>query len=431
MPRPLRLLIVDDSQDDAELLLLALRGGGYDISYEVVDSAAGMRAALERQDWDVITSDHAMPGFSAPAALALAREIRPNSAFIIVSGEIDLNLAVSLIKEGAQDYVQKRELARALPAIRAALREVEQRRERERDRDALKTSEARYRRLFEAAPDGILVVDADSERVVDVNPFLIEMSGFPREEFVGRSLWEVGAFSGLAASRTAFVELRERGCVRCEDFQIRTRDGRLLDVEFVSNVYLVDHAKLIQSNIRSLAERKIGDAQMQRQPNYDSVTGLPNRMLFQDRLDQAIKRAEREHHELSLLCLDLDHLRSVHGALGDGAVDTILKAAADTIQQLVRQSDTVGRIGDDQFAVILPKILDPQNAATVARKLVNGLFASAQLGRREEDESRAGPSIGIAIFPTGAPDLEALLKAADSAMYKAKQQGKDFSFDAA
>jgi diguanylate cyclase (GGDEF)-like protein/PAS domain S-box-containing protein len=431
MSHPLRLLIVDDSPDDAELLLHALRGGGYEIACEVVDSAAGMRAALEREDWDVITSDHAMPGFSAPAALALAMQIRPNSAFIIVSGEIDLNLAVSLIKEGAQDYVQKRELDRVVPAIQAALREAEMRRERERNKEALKVSEARYRGLFAGARDGILIIDADSGRVIDVNPFLMEISGYPREEFVGRNLSDVGAFADKEAFRTAFKELQDKGYVRCEDFQIRTCDGRLLEVEFVVNVYLVDHTELIQGNIRTLAERKHRDRHFQYVPNYDSLTGLPNRMLFHDRLGQAIKVAEREHHELSLLCLDLDHLRSLHGALGDGAVDKILKVAADTIQQLVRQSDTVGRIGDEQLAVILPRTANPQNAATVARKIIDALFAGLRPGSQKEEAVRLGASIGIAIFPTGAPNADALLKAADSAMYEAKQLGKDFSFGAA
>ena len=99
MNQPLRVLIVEDSPDDVELLLHVLRHGGYEIAYEAVDTPVAMRAALERQDWDVITSDHAMPRFSAPEALALAKELRPNVPFIIVSGEIDLNLAVSLMKE--------------------------------------------------------------------------------------------------------------------------------------------------------------------------------------------------------------------------------------------------------------------------------------------------------------------------------------------
>ena len=431
MPHPLRLLIVDDSPDDAELLRLALRRGGYDVSCEVVDTAADMRAALEREDWDAITSDHAMPGFSAPAALALAREIRPNSAFIIVSGEIDLNLAVSLLKEGAQDYVQKQELARVVPAMQAALRAAKLRRERERDKEALKHSEARYRRLFETARDGILIVDADSGRVVEVNPFLAQMSGYPPEEFIGRNLWEVVALADEEASRAAFQELQDKGCVRCADFHLRTCDGRLLDVEFVSSVYLVDDMRLIQANIRNLTGYKYRYGHLQRNPDYDRLTGLPNRMLFQDRLSQAIKLAEREQHELSLLCLDLDRLRSMHGALGNGAVDKILKNAADTIQHLVRQSDTVGRIGDKQFAVILPKIVNLHNAATVARKITDALLAGFRLDSRKEEAGRAGTSIGIAIYPTGAPDMDALLKAADTAMCEAKQLGKDYSFGAA
>src|ERR1700687_5817974 len=130
MNQHLRVLMAVDSDADATLLLLALRGGGYEVVYSVVDTPAAMRAALERQDWDVITSDHAMAHFSAPAALALAKQLRPNLPFIIVSGEIDLNRAVALMKDGAKDYIQKRELPRVVAAIERELREVEIRRER-------------------------------------------------------------------------------------------------------------------------------------------------------------------------------------------------------------------------------------------------------------------------------------------------------------
>jgi DNA-binding NtrC family response regulator len=118
MNQPLRVLMVEDSEDDASLLLRVLRHGGYEPVYAIVDTPSAMRAALKSQEWDVIISDYAMSHFSAPKALALAKKLCPDLPFIIVSGEIDLNLAVSLIKEGARDYIQKRELPRLVPAIR-------------------------------------------------------------------------------------------------------------------------------------------------------------------------------------------------------------------------------------------------------------------------------------------------------------------------
>jgi DNA-binding NtrC family response regulator len=146
MDRPLRLLMVENTDDDAELLLRALRRGGYEVACEVVETPAAMRAALARQEWDVITSDHAMPHFSAPAALALAKALRPDVPFIVVSGELDLNLAVSLMKGGAQDYIQKQELARLGAAIARELREVEVRRARQRA-EAVATDEAHDRQF--------------------------------------------------------------------------------------------------------------------------------------------------------------------------------------------------------------------------------------------------------------------------------------------
>ena len=124
MNQPLRLLIVEDSVDDVDLMVGALRSQGYQVAYAAVNTPAAMRSELERQEWDVITSNRSMPNFNAPAALALAKELCPDVPFIVVSGETDLNLAVVLMKAGAQDYVQKSELIRLGPVIERELRDA-------------------------------------------------------------------------------------------------------------------------------------------------------------------------------------------------------------------------------------------------------------------------------------------------------------------
>ncbi|MFZ6030584.1 MAG: PAS domain S-box protein [Chloroflexota bacterium] len=262
MNQHLRVLIVEDSEDDANFLLYTLRREGYEVTHEVVSTPAAMRAALERQDWDVITSDHAMPRFSAPESLALAKELRPDLPFIIVSGEIDLNLAVSLMKGGAQDYIQKHELACVIPAIERELREVVIRRERQQADEALKVSETRYRRLFETAQDGILILDANTGQIMDVNPFLTAMLGYAKEALLGKRLWEIGVFHDIEASKLAFEELQRTGYIRYEDLPLETSAGKHIDVEFVSNVYLIDHAQVIQCNIRDITARKQAEAEV-------------------------------------------------------------------------------------------------------------------------------------------------------------------------
>jgi PAS domain S-box-containing protein len=128
--------------------------------------------------------------------------------------------------------------------------------ERRRLEEAERSSELRYRRLFESAKDGILILDADSGQIVDVNPFLIELLGFSKEEFVGKELWQIGLFKDVTASRLAFAELQQRGYIRYEDLPLETRDGSVRPVEFVSNSYLVGESRVIQCNIRDITERK-------------------------------------------------------------------------------------------------------------------------------------------------------------------------------
>ena len=132
--------------------------------------------------------------------------------------------------------------------------------ERKQVEAALRASEVRYRRLFESARDGILILDAETGSIVDVNPFLCELLNFTHEEFLGKKLWEIGVFADIAANEEAFVELQQQQYIRYEDLPLETRNGRRIDVEFVSNVYEVNHAKVIQCNIRDISARVLSES---------------------------------------------------------------------------------------------------------------------------------------------------------------------------
>jgi PAS domain S-box-containing protein len=128
--------------------------------------------------------------------------------------------------------------------------------ERKQMEESLRSSETRYRRLFETAQDGILILDADTGQIIDVNPFLTKMLGYSHKDFIGRKLWEIGAFEDIEASKVDFLELQSKGYVRYEDLPLETRDKRHIDVEFVSNSYPVNHNRVIQCNIRDITFRK-------------------------------------------------------------------------------------------------------------------------------------------------------------------------------
>jgi PAS domain S-box-containing protein len=286
--RPLRILIVEDVKSDIALLLLVLQQGGFEVSYEAVATQAAMRTALRNQQWDVITSDHGMPQFSGPAALTLALELRPDVPFIIVSGEIDIDLAVALIKAGALEYVQKKQLARLVTVIERALLDREGRNDRVLADQALKASEAQYRRLFETAQDGILIVGAETGQIDDVNPFLLDLLGFSREEYLGKKLWQVAAFLDSEASKSAFLELQQKGYIRYDNIPLHAKSGKSVEVEFVSNIYAVGQKKVIQCNIRDITERRQAEAEIH-QLNLDLERRVHLRTVQVERLNKELE----------------------------------------------------------------------------------------------------------------------------------------------
>jgi len=253
---PLRVLMIEDSENDAQLVLHEIQRGEYDVEWERVETRSAMLDALARRPWDIIICDHSLPQFDAMAALGTLQARGFDLPFIIVSGSISEEDAVKSLRAGAHDFIMKEQLARLIPAIQRELGDAKTRHERKQAEGAMLASEARYRRLFEAAKDGILILNANTGAIVDVNPFLIEIVGYSHAEFLGKQLWEIGFFKDIVANKAAFLKLQEERYIRYENLPLETKDGHRIWVEFVSNAYDVNGKQVIQCNIRDITERK-------------------------------------------------------------------------------------------------------------------------------------------------------------------------------
>src|SRR5260221_6206768 len=215
MHTPLRVLIVEDSEDDCLLLKNELARGGYVVTYRRVETAEGMTAALAEELWDIVVSDHRMPRFSSLAALKLFKEEASNVPFIVVSGSIGEELAVSAMKAGAHDYIMKDNLTRLVPAVERELREAESRRQRQSAEQALEQWRRRTESILEAAGEGICGLDADG--VINfINPRGAKLIGWEACELIGKPLHETVHHS--RADRTPFAK---RDCSLCATL----RDG--------------------------------------------------------------------------------------------------------------------------------------------------------------------------------------------------------------
>ncbi|HSB79623.1 MAG TPA: EAL domain-containing protein [Candidatus Methylomirabilis sp.] len=286
---------------------------------------------------------------------------------------------------------------------------------------ALKESEIRYRRLFETAQDGILILDHQTGAITDVNPYLIKMLEYSRKELVRKKLWEVGAFQNVDASKAAFTALKRREYSRHENLPLRTKDGRLVQVEFISNVYRVGNKKVIQCNIRDITERKQAEQQLEHQALRDALTGLFNRLVFTDRLTQAFERAKRNPaYRYAVLFLDLDRFKVINDSLGHFAGDQLLIAVARRLEKRLRAADTLARLGGDEFAIMLDNSSEVFEAVRVAHRLQGDLAPAFTIEGREVFTTA---SIGIAESGPTYKQPEELLRDADIALYRAKELG--------
>ena len=423
MATTLRVLLIEDSPGDAALLLRELGRGGYEPVHERVDTKEGMDAALDRGFWDVVISDYSMPHFSGPAALRLLQEKGMDLPFIIVSGDIGEDSAVAAMKAGAHDYLMKDNLARLIPAIDREVREAAERASRRQAQQALRESEKRFRSLTEHATDVITLLDADGSMRYH-SPSVERLLGYAPESLHGKTLAsQVHSEDTVEVERLLAECIGEPGVPVSAEFRFRHHDGSWHHLEAIGNNLLNDpDVKGIVVNSRDITARKRDEATIRHLAYFDALTGLPNRMLFNDRLGQALALAHRTHDSLAVVFLDLDRFKKINDTLGHAAGDHLLQAVAGRLSLGLREGDTVARLGGDEFAIILPPPARVEDVARVSEKVLGALRAPFTV---EGHELHVTASLGVSLYPSDGTDVATLEKNADVAMYRAKEQGRD------
>ena len=259
MNERLKVLIVEDSEDHALLLLRHLKKGGYDPFFKRVDNSKDMQEALHNEKWDVIVADHQMPQFSAPAALKILKESQMDYPFIIVSGTIGEEIAVDAMKAGASDYITKGNLSRLVPAIERELKEVEVRRERKIAKEALRMSEEKFHALFHNSNDLICVFKiAEGNRpgnFIEVNDVACRKLGFTRDEFFNLNPLDIEPRDMDNGIRREYENLLLEGCCSYET-EILTKQKDRIPLEVSTHIFNLKGIKVALSMGRDVTERK-------------------------------------------------------------------------------------------------------------------------------------------------------------------------------
>ena len=254
--RELKILLLEDAQDDAELIVHTLRKGGLVFGSRRVQTRQALVEAFIEFHPDILLCDNALPGFDAGTAIQIASTICPDLPIVIVTGTLEDEAAVDLVKAGASDFIRKDRLGRLPIAVTVALERAHQRRmQAERDAAVL-TSELRHRRRFETAMDGIIVANATTQIIYDVNQSLVNLLGYSRADCLGRTLAEIGVRSE-DGEELPVAEMAGTGDrYQCASMPLRVRDGGELEVEVVAAVYQVGQEATLQCNLRDVTVKK-------------------------------------------------------------------------------------------------------------------------------------------------------------------------------
>jgi diguanylate cyclase (GGDEF)-like protein/hemerythrin-like metal-binding protein/PAS domain S-box-containing protein len=288
------------------------------------------------------------------------------------------------------------------------------------ERRRLKLQAQEYRLAIETASDGFWVTDLQG-RLLEVNAAYAAASGYSHDALLGLRIQDLDAFDSSQEVGLRMEKIIQTGHARFVSAH-RARDGRRWPVEMVVSYSPMDGGRFFCFT-RDLTEQQKSAELIWHQANFDHLTDLPNRALFFDRLSQECSAVRRNGKQVALLYADLDAFKPVNDRFGHAAGDAVLQTVAARWQDCVRGTDTIARLGGDEFAIIAGHLESRQEAAAIADKLIEALRPDIALPTGQA--CSLGVSIGIAIYPDNAVEMDSLLSAADAAMFACKTRGKN------
>jgi diguanylate cyclase (GGDEF)-like protein/PAS domain S-box-containing protein len=417
------LLMVEDDQGDARLLREMLNepsSNGTDVAH--VTTMSDAESHLGRHVVDIIVLDLGLPDTHGVEAIRRAHAAAPRVPLVVLTGLDDESLAAQALQEGAQDYLLKGQIE-----TRGLLRSLRYAIERKAMEEALFAEKERAQVTLNCIGDAVVCTDISGD-ITFLNPVAETMTGWSLIEAAGRPITEV--FRTLDATSTEPTETTAELAI----LQIRSvhlppsctlirRDGLEIPIEDSIAAIHDRQGKAIGAVIvfRDVSVARAMARQIAHSAEHDFLTGLPNRMLLNDRISQAIASALRHTRHVAVLFLDLDGFKHINDSLGHPVGDKLLQSIATRLVASVRGADTVSRQGGDEFVVLLPDLQQPEDAAVMAGRILRDVAAPHLV---DQHELHVTTSIGVSVFPDDGADAETLIKNADTAMYQAKENGR-------
>ncbi len=422
--RPAKMiLLIEDDSEETHLIREMLTGSGshiFDIAY--VQSMNDAEKYLVTHSVDIVLLDMGLADSQGQEAVRQVHAAAPRVSIVLLISADDEAIAIQAIRDGAQDYlikgqIEPRELIRAL--VNSAERKIIE--------QIQITEKERAQVTLDCIGDAVICTDT-SGNITFLNRVAETMTGWPLKDATGRTMAEcvriVDAATGKAVvdPMAKAASQNRAGNIPLNSVLI-SRDGREVSIED-SVAPIHDHEGAVTGAVmvfRDVSAARMLEKELAHSAHHDFLTGLPNRMLLNNQISQAISLARRQRCQAAVLFLDLDGFKEINDSVGHLVGDKLLQSVAQRLLECVRAPDSVSRQGGDEFIVVLQELKRPEDAATIVGRL---LKAVADVYSIDQHKIYVTTSIGVSICPGDGEDAETLIHKADAAMYHAKKSGK-------